>query len=86
MTEETREEIVASLKTRNGIKVGDKVIYVGPSRLFPKQNLYAQAKLRSNVMYKCSWVYMGEDFEQIEVEEHPEDTWVHDMFMRVPRQ
>ena len=83
---ETKEEVIASLKTRNGIKVGDKVIYVGPSMVFDKQNLLASARLRGNKMYEVSWIFMGEEFEQIELKEFPDDAWVHDMFLRVPGQ
>jgi len=77
---------IASLKTRNGIKVGDKVIYVGPSMVFSKQNLLASARLHGNKMYTVNWIFMGEEFEQIELKEFPDDAWVHDMFLRVPGQ
>ena len=80
---ETREEVIASLRTRNGIKVGDKVIYVGPSQIYPRQNDLARARLKSGVMYDCTWIFPGEEFEQIELDGF-EETWVHDMFMRVP--
>ena len=81
---ETREEVIASLKTRNGISIGDEVIFVGPSTVMPKQNLLAQARLRGNVKYTVTWIFPGDEFEQVELKEFPNDSWVHDMFLRIP--
>lgn len=70
-------------KTRNNISVGSKVLWTGPSKLVPQQNSPAKGTLKSNQIYTVSFVFPGEEFEQVELE-GVEQLFAHDMFKVVP--
>ncbi|MEK9767319.1 MAG: hypothetical protein VW683_00245 [Betaproteobacteria bacterium] len=76
--------MIESPTTRNGITAGDMVVFVRKSSLYPRQNNMAQGTLRANKKYKVSWVFLGNDFDQIELSEHDDTAFVHDMFIKLP--
>lgn len=73
-----------TIMSRNGIKSGDKVIWIGPSKLYPRQNGLANALLAKSTMYTVEFVFPGDDFEQIELQEIPDTAFIHDMFLKLP--
>ncbi len=72
------------LVTRNGIKAGDKVLFRGASVAYPRQNGFANSLLAKGIPYTVEFVFPGEDFEQIELEEVPDQLFIHDFFVRLP--
>jgi len=71
------------IKSRNGIAKGDKVLWVGASRLYPDQNGLANKYLKQGQPYIVEFVFPGDAFEQIELEGIPDAAFVHDMFVRI---
>jgi hypothetical protein len=74
--------------TRNNITVGDTVVYMGGSSLYPRQNSLAKGLLKPGQGYVVSFVFAGDDFETIELEgptEISDHAFIHDMFYKVSK-
>ena len=69
--------------TRNNIKVGDKVFWSSLSKAAPQQNGIVNGVLKRRQIYTVSFVFMGEEFEQVELE-GVDQLFAHDMFTVVP--
>ena len=74
---------MVNIKTRNGISKGDKVLWIGSSKVVPSQNGLANSILKKNSPYIVEFVFPGDDFEQLELEGVGDYLFVHDMFVRV---
>lgn len=72
------------LTSRNGIKAGDKVIWIRPSKAYPRQNSLAKQLLAKSTPYTVEFVFPGDEFEQIELKEIPDTAFIHDMFAKLP--
>lgn len=69
--------------TRNGIKKGDEVIFLGPSRLHAQHGQFAQGLLKKGKAYTVEFVFPGEQYEQLELLGEPEHLFIHDQFLKI---
>ena len=69
--------------TRNNIKSGDKVFWSSTSLSAPQQNGLASGVLVKGEIYTVSFVFAGDEFEQIELD-GVDQLFAHDMFTLVP--
>lgn len=70
------------LVTKNNIRKGSTVIYIGDSRVYPAQSGLAKQNLKKDIYYTVEFVFPGDPM-QIEIE-GIEPLFVYDMFKRIP--
>lgn len=74
---------MTDIQTRNGIKKGDEVLFLGPSRVHVQHGQFAQSLLKKGKAYMVEFVFPGDDYEQLELLGEPEHLFIHDQFLKI---